>query len=102
MQITNELIDSFKTINLISGTGFKPLTVMVERIVDYSAGSMSNGKHLKIIADDVTLIKWNFSGDWDEFDGRPLSVIGGLNSSYFGRRFTKQIIIDDYNFEDGE
>ena len=102
LQITNELIDSFKTINLISGTGFKPLTVMVEGIVDYSVGSMSNGKHLKIIADDVTLIKWNFSGDWDEFDGRPLSVIGGLNSSYFGRKFTKQIIIDDYNFKDGE
>lgn len=102
LQITNELIDSFKTINLISGTGFKPLTVMVSDIVNYKVGNMSGGKHLKIVTDDITLIKWNFNGDWDEFDGRPISVIGGLNSSFFGRTFTKQIIIDDYIVKDGD
>lgn len=96
LQITSQLIDTFKIVNKISGTGFKPLTVMVDNIIGYEVGSMSNGKHLKIIADDITLIKWNFSGDFDEFDGRPLSIIGGLNISFFGRKFTKQIIIDDY------
>ena len=102
LQITNELIDSFKTINLISGTGFKPLTVMVSDIVNYKVGNMSGGKHLKIVTDDITLIKWNFNGDWDEFNGRPISVIGGLNSSFFGRTFTKQVIIDDYIVKDGD
>lgn len=102
LQITNELIDSFKTINLISGTGFKPLTVMVSDIINYKVGNMSGRKHLKIITDDITLIKWNFNGNWDEFDGRPISVIGGLNSSFFGRTFTKQIIIDDYIVKDGD
>ena len=95
-QITSDLINSFKSINQISGTGFKPLNVMVEDITDYEVGSMSNGKHLKIVVDDITIIKWNFNGNFNEFDGRPLSVIGGLNSSFFGRKFTKQIIIDDY------
>lgn len=102
IQITTELIDSFKTINLISGTGFKPLTVMVSDITNYRVGNMSGGKHLKIVTDDITLIKWNFNGDWDEFDGRPISVIGGLNSSFFGRTFTKQIIMDDYIVKDGD
>ena len=61
---------------------------------------MSNGKHLKIVSGDVTLIKWNFTGNYKEFDGRPLTVIGGLDSSYFGRKFTKQIIINDYKLGD--
>lgn len=95
-QIDNKLISSFKTINRISGTGFKPLSVMIDSITDYEVSSMSKGKHLKIVAGDITIIKWNFDGDFGEFDGRPLSVIGELNSSFFGRKFTKQIIISDY------
>ena len=99
-QISNALIKDFKTINHISGTGFLPLSVLVTDITDYQVSSMSNGKHLKIVSGDITLIKWNFTGNYKEFDGRPLTVIGGLDSSYFGRKFTKQIIISDYKIGD--
>ena len=95
-QITGDLIDNFKVINKISGEGFKPLTVMITGITDYTVGNMSNGKHLKVNLGDICLIKWNFCGDWNEFDGSPLTVIGELDSSFFGRKFTKQIIITDY------
>ena len=95
-QISNELIDLFKKVNFISGEGFPPLMVMITNITNYTVGSMSNGKHLKIMAGDLALIKWNFTGDYNEFDGRPITVIGELNSSFLGRVFTKQLIIRDY------
>jgi hypothetical protein len=61
---------------------------------------MSGGKHLKISVGDLLIIKWNYQGDFEEFDGRPFSIIGGLSSGFLGRTFYKQIIIDDYMFED--
>ena len=101
-QITDQLIDSFKSVNKISGEGFKPLSVIIRNITDYDVGYMSGGKHLKISVGDVVIIKWNFNGSFEEFDGRPFSIIGGLTSGYFGRTYYKQIIIDDYMFEGGE
>lgn len=101
-QITDQLIDNFKYINKISGEGFKPLSIIIRNITDYDVGYMSGGKHLKISVGDVVIIKWNFNGSFEEFDGRPFSIIGGLTSGYFGRTYYKQIIIDDYMFEGGE
>lgn len=99
-QVNTHLIDNFKAVNLISGEGFKPLKVVIRNITDYDVGTMSNGKHLKISVGDLIIIKWNYQGDFEEFDGRPFSIIGGLSSGFFGRTFYKQIIIDDYMFED--
>lgn len=101
-QITDQLIDNFKSVNKISGEGFKPLNVVIRNITDYDVGNMSGGKHLKISVGDVVIIKWNFNGSFEEFDGRPFSIIGGLTSGYFGRTYYKQIIIDDYMFEGGD
>lgn len=101
-QITDQLIGSFKSVNKISGEGFKPLSVIIRNITDYDVGYMSGGKHLKISVGDVVIIKWNFNGNFEEFDGRPFSIIGGLTSGYFGRTYYKQIIIDDYMFEGGD
>ena len=101
-QITDNLIDNFKVVNKISGEGFKPLNVVIRNITDYDVGNMSGGKHLKISVGDVVIIKWNYNGNFEEFDGRPFSIIGGLTSGYFGRTYYKQIIIDDYMFEGGE
>lgn len=101
-QITDQLIDSFKSVNKISGEGFKPLSVIIRNITDYDVGYMSGGKHLKISVGDVVIIKWNFNGSFEDFDGKPFSIIGGLTSGYFGRTYYKQIIIDDYMFEGGE
>ena len=95
-QVNKPLIDNIKVLNFISGTGFKPITVMITGITDYEVGDMSKGKHLKITAGDTILLKWNYVGGFDEFDGRPFSVIGGLNNGYFGKTFYNQVIIDDY------
>lgn len=95
-QVNKPLIDNIKVLNFISGTGFKPITVMITGIIDYDVGDMSKGKHLKIAAGDTILLKWNYAGDFDEFDDTPFSVIGGLNNGYFGKTFYNQVIIDDY------
>ena len=94
-QITADLIDKFKYINRISGEGFKPLTVCLNNLTDYTVGNMSKGKHLKITVGDFVIIKWNYMGDFTEFDGRPLSVIGTLDCGYFGKTFYKQVIVQD-------
>lgn len=95
-QIDTKLIDDFKSVNTITGTEFPALSVLIDGIKNYTVSTMSNGKHLKIVAGDITLIKWNFDGDIAQFNGNPITVIGGLDMSYFGRKLTKQIIISDY------
>ena len=56
-----------------------------------------SGKHLKLIADEGRLlyIKWNFHSDWEQFDG-PVSVIGTLDSGFFGRTYYRQLIMNDF------
>ena len=95
-QVNKQLIDNIKVLNYISGSGFKPITVMIVGISDYEVGDMSKGKHLKIAVGDTLVIMWNYVGGFDEFDGTPFSIIGGLNNGYFGKTFYNQVIIDDY------
>ena len=91
-------------LNRISGQGWPQISVMVSGITDYGVGQMSGGKHLKLIADEGKLlyIKWNFNGDWEQFDG-PISAIGTLDSGFFGRTYYRQLIMNDFivdNLED--
>lgn len=95
-QIDDVLINNFKAIDRISGTGFKPLTVMLQGVEDYIVGNMSKGRHLKLDCGGVLLIKWNFDGDWNEFDGRPVDVIGTLTSGTFGKTYYRQVIVQEY------
>ena len=99
-QITDDLIKKIKLLNKISGQGWPAVSVMVSDITDYQVGAMSNMKHLKLIADEGKLlyIKWNFNGDWDQFNG-PISVIGGLDSGFFGRTYYRQLIMNDWRLE---
>jgi hypothetical protein len=64
---------------------------------------MSGGKHLKLIADEGKLlyIKWNFSGDWKQFNG-PVSAIGTLDSGFFGRTYYRQLIMSDFRLDKTE
>jgi single-stranded-DNA-specific exonuclease len=96
-QITDDLIRQLKMLNRISGQGWPSISVMVSGITDYEVGQMSGGKHLKLVADDGKLlfIKWNFSGDWDQFGG-PVSAIGTLDSGFFGRTYYRQLIMNDF------
>ena len=99
-QITDDLIRNLKMLNRISGQGWPQISVMVSGITDYQVGAMSNMKHLKLIADEGKLlyIKWNFGGDWDQFDG-PVSVIGTLDSGFFGRSYYRQLIMSDFKVD---
>lgn len=105
-QINSHIINVLKNINRVSGTGFKPVTVMVDNITDYNVGTMSNGKHLKINCGEFTAIKWNYTGYISEFDNeivpKKLSLVGQLDANFFGRTYTRQLIIDDYRIEDLE
>jgi single-stranded-DNA-specific exonuclease len=102
-QITDDLIRQLKMLNRISGQGWPQISVMVSGITDYEVGQMSGGKHLKLIADEGKLlyIKWNFNSDWDQFDG-PVSVIGTLDSGFFGRNYYRQLIMNDFVVENSE
>ena len=98
--ISCDLIEAFKRVDRISGMGFPALSVCINNVTGYDVGSMSNGKHLKLSLGDLLFIKWNFHGDFEEFDGRPISVIGTLDSGYFGRTFYRQFIIQDIKVGD--
>ena len=101
-QITDDFIKKIKLLNRISGTGWPSISVMVSGITDYEVGTMSGGKHLKLIADGGSLlfIKWNFTGNWEQFNG-PVSAIGSVDSGFFGRSYYRQLIMNDF-VVDGE
>lgn len=101
-QITDDLIRQIKLINKISGSGFAPITVMIGEVSGYEIGSMSDGKHLKITTPNVTFIKWNFNG-WDDMwdsEDKEFYGVGQLDSGFFGRTYYRQLILNDFKFED--
>lgn len=102
-QITDDLIKKLKLLNRVSGQGWPSISVMVSGITDYEVGTMSGGKHLKLIADagKTLFIKWNFNDDWDQFDG-PVSAIGTLDSGFFGRTYYRQLIMNDFKVDKSE
>lgn len=93
-QVTGDLIKSLNAINRISGTGFEPITVMIESN-NYEVSSMSGGKHLKIIDESgMIFVKWNYNGDWD-FNGK-FCAIGTLERAHYGRYDYLQLTIQDW------
>lgn len=94
-QITGDLIKKLNTLNRISGTGFEPITVMIE-IYDYTVSNMSNGKHLKIIDNNTGMIfvKWNYNGNWD-FSGT-FKAIGTTELVHYGKNSYFQLTIQDF------
>lgn len=92
-QVTDDLIKKLNYVNRISGTGFEPITVMIES-ENYEVSSMSGGKHLKIIDDSgMIFVKWNYNGPRD-FKGK-LSFIGTLENAHYGRYNYRQLTIQD-------
>lgn len=105
LDITGDTIHKMKSINRITGTGFEPISVMIDGIQGYKIFTMSNGKHLKIEYDDIDFIKWNFAGDIDTFNNilyNPiLSFIGTLDENHFRGMTHKQMIVNDYKIKNG-
>lgn len=104
-QIDLNLINMFKNINIISGQDFAPITVLISGVDTYKVSNLSQGKHLRIISENIDFIEWNFTGDFNEFDNLDdyvsLSFIGVLDCSFFGRKLCKQLIVNDYAIERG-
>ena len=99
-QINENLIKQLNAINRISGTGFKPVNVLV-RTDDYDVTTFSTKKHLKVIDESGFLIvKWNCM-DWQTMkNDKPLIAVGTLSSPYYGRVKYLQLAIDEYTQQD--
>jgi hypothetical protein len=80
---------------MISGGNFPPVTVMIDGIKVFDIGYMSNGKHIKFGGGGLDFIKWN-CGEVDTEKGMILSAIGQLDLSWFARRLTQQMIMNDF------
>ena len=96
-QINENLIKQLNAINRISGTGFKPVNVLV-RTNDYEVSTFSTKKHLKVIDNEtgVIIVKWNCM-DWQTMSNDKLLVaVGTLSSPYYGRQKYLQLAIDEY------
>ncbi len=96
-QINENLIKQLNAINRISGTGFKPIKVLV-RTDDYEVSTFSSKKHLKVIDNEtgVIIVKWN-TNEWQTMkNDKPLVAVGVLANPYYGRQKYLQLTVDDF------
>lgn len=95
-QINENLIKQLHAINRISGTGFKPVNVLV-RTDDYEVTTFSTKKHLKVIDESgLLIVKWN-TDVWKTMkNDRQLVAVGTLSSPYYGKVRYLQLAIDEY------
>lgn len=100
--ITRDLIDEIKKIDLISGEGFRPVVAKVSDVTEYEIGNMSQGKHLVVKPNAYTqFIKWNFNGSFEDMEdnsmlGEPITFIGTLDSGWLGRTFSLKMICNEF------
>ncbi len=96
-QVSDNLIKQLGALNRISGSGWKPITVLV-RSNDYTVGFMSKGKHLKITDNETGMIfvKWN-DGSYKDIpvDGEIVGI-GTVSKAYYGRTCYTQCVMNDY------
>lgn len=96
-QINDNLIKQLTAINRISGTGFKPINVLV-RTDNYEVSTFTTKKHLKVIDNEtgMLIVKWNCM-DWQTMkNDKLLMAVGTLSTPYYGRQKYTQLAIDEY------
>lgn len=99
--ITSNLIYRIKSLDYISGNGFKPIKCYIRDINEYEVSDFSQKKHLVIKPNDsLMFIKWNYSGSFDDMEdnalmNEELEVCCTLDSGFIGRTFTLKGICDD-------
>lgn len=98
-QITETLIRQLLSINRISGSGFKPITVMVQTD-DYKVSFMSQGKHSKFIDNEsgLLLVSWNDETWRNAPTGKTLCGVGTISKVHYGRNDFLQLTMNDYDF----
>ena len=96
-QVTDGLIKQLGALNRISGSGFKPITVLI-RSNDYTVGFMSQGKHLKITDNksNMIFVKWNDGSYKDIPLNGEIIGVGTISSAYYGRTRYIQCVMNDY------
>lgn len=96
-QVNDGLIKQLNALNRISGSGFKPITVLI-RSSDYTVGCMSKGKHLKVTDNETGMIfvKWNDGSYMDIQSDGEIVGIGTLSTAYYGRIRYTQCVMNDY------
>lgn len=106
--ITRSLIEQIKTLDRISGTGFKPIKVYVNSITSYDVSNFSNYKHLVIKPKNyLLLIKWNWNGSFDDMEDNSiveeeLEIVATLDSGWLGKSFVLKAICDEINVRSDE
>lgn len=101
--ITRNLIEQIKTLDRLSGEGFKPIKIYVNGITSYDVSNFSNYKHLVIKPKDyLLLIKWNWRGSFDDMEDNSiveeeLEIVATLDSGWLGRNFVLKAICDEIN-----
>ena len=96
-QINENLIKQLTAINRISGTGFKPIKVLI-RTDDYEVSTFSTKKHLKAIDNEtgIIIVKWN-TDEWKTMkNDKTLVALGVLANPYYGRQKYLQLTVDDF------
>lgn len=103
--INRNMIDAIKKIDFITGKGFPTCKFFISGIDDYTIGNMSQGKHLVIKPNDyIQIIKWNWTGDWDEIEdhslcGDEVKVVCTLDSGWLGRTFVLKCIVEEMEID---
>lgn len=97
--ITLDLIDKVKELNSISGKGFPQIQFLVE-VKNWIADTMTQGKHLVLKDGIFTYIQWNAGtqvGHYDDlsYNDQTLTIIGTLDSGFFGRKFVPRLIVNE-------
>ena len=96
-QVNESLIKQLNSINRISGSGFKPVTVLI-RTDDYKVDTFSSKKHLKVVDNKtgVIIVEWN-TDVWKTMkNDKTFIAIGRLANPYYGRKKFLQLTIDEY------
>lgn len=100
--LTRTLVEKIKTLNYVSGKGFKPTVFKVSGIDNYDIGCFKDGKHLVVKPNSYTqLIEWNTNCNFAKLEdaammNEPMEVYGELDSGFFARTFMLKVIMNSY------
>ena len=97
--LTNKLIKKIEYVNMISGMGFKPISVVIENLEPDKVSTMKEGIHSKFEAENMEFIQWRSDLAnrlyCDKGIYKTLNVIGVPQIGNFMGRKTRQLIVSD-------